>query len=214
MDDQTAISRIKQGDLNGLEALVGRYQVKAVYAAYLVLQDRSLAEDVAQDAFLKIYEKIHQFEDGRPFAPWFFRIVVNDAVKTARRQRRLRSLDEEPEAQPEAGDARGAGALAGWMIDPRPLPEEQVEIQETGQMVRRALRKLSPEQRAAVVMRYYLDMSAAEMADQVKKPVTTVKWWLRAARKRLGELVRLPERSRERAERKSPGPKTTGAEEA
>lgn len=112
MDDQTAISRIKQGDLNGLEALVGRYQVKAVYAAYLVLQDRSLAEDVAQDAFLKIYEKIHQFEDGRPFAPWFFRIVVNDAVKIARRQRRLRSLDEEPEEQPEVGKA-----LARWMID-------------------------------------------------------------------------------------------------
>lgn len=182
MDDQAAISRIKQGDLNGLAVLVKRYQVKGVYAAYLVLQERSSSEEVVQNAFLKVYEKIHQFEEGRPFAPWFFRIVVNDAVKAARERSRLSGLDEEPD-----GEAR---VLAHWMIDPQPQPEEQIERIELGQTLRAALRQLSPEQRATVVMRYYLEMSEAEMALQLDKPLSTIKWWLRAARKRLSELVK------------------------
>src|SRR5215207_5826874 len=94
MDDQNAISRIKQGDLNGLEFLVNRYQVRAVYAAYLVLYDRALAEDIVRTAFVKVAERVHQFEQERPFAPWFFRIVVNDALKLAKRQKRNVSLEE------------------------------------------------------------------------------------------------------------------------
>ena len=87
MEDRIAISRIKQGDLNGLEHLVKRYQLQAVYAAYLILWDRALAEDIAQSAFVKVAERISQFDEQRPFAPWFFRIVVNDALKLARRRK-------------------------------------------------------------------------------------------------------------------------------
>jgi RNA polymerase sigma-70 factor (ECF subfamily) len=181
MDDQAAIVRIKQGDLNGLADLVRRYQVKAVYAAYMILHDRSLSEEIVQNAFVRVYEKIHQFEEGRPFAPWFLRIVLNEATKTARSQRRLSSIEEDPDE-----DAR---VLARWLVDPQPLPEEQVEMLETSHIVRTALKQLTPEQRATVVMRYYLDMSEAEMAVRLDRPVSTVKWWLRAARKRLGELV-------------------------
>jgi RNA polymerase sigma factor (sigma-70 family) len=80
MKDQIAISRLKQGDLNGLETLVSRYQARAVHAAYLIVHDRPLAEDVVQMAFVKVAERIHQFDEQRPFSPWFFRIVVNDAL--------------------------------------------------------------------------------------------------------------------------------------
>ena len=62
MDEQIAISRIKQGDLSGLESLVKRYQVRAVHAAYLILYDRALADATAQTAFLKVVERIHQFD--------------------------------------------------------------------------------------------------------------------------------------------------------
>jgi RNA polymerase sigma-70 factor, ECF subfamily len=81
MEDRIAISRIKQGDLSAVETLVERYQVQAVRAAYAVIHDRALAEDVAQTAFVKVVERIHQFDEERAFAPWFFRIVLNDAVK-------------------------------------------------------------------------------------------------------------------------------------
>ena len=72
MDDQTAISRLKQGDMSALETLVKRYQVQAVHAAYAIVYDRALAEDVAQAALVKAVEKIHLFDEQYPFAPWFF----------------------------------------------------------------------------------------------------------------------------------------------
>jgi RNA polymerase sigma-70 factor (ECF subfamily) len=68
MEDQIAISRLKQGDLSGLEGLVRRYQARAVHAAYVIVQDRPLAEDVVQTAFVKAAERIQQFDErSRPF---------------------------------------------------------------------------------------------------------------------------------------------------
>lgn len=59
MDDQTAITCIKQGDWNGLESLLERYQARAVQAAYLIVFDHALAENIAQTAFIKAAERIN-----------------------------------------------------------------------------------------------------------------------------------------------------------
>jgi len=67
MEEQEAIARLKRGDISGLEALVRKYQVQAVRAAYLITHDRGLAEDIVQAAFLRAYERIGQFDAGRPF---------------------------------------------------------------------------------------------------------------------------------------------------
>jgi RNA polymerase sigma factor (sigma-70 family) len=111
MDDQTAITHLKQGDLDGLESLVEGYQARAVHAAYLICCDRALAEDVAQAAFVKAAERIQQFDETRPFAPWFFRIVVNDALKAAQRQMRILPLEDDPEdAASRLADRAGRAA--------------------------------------------------------------------------------------------------------
>ena len=190
MEEKVAISRIKQGDLSGLEVLVRQNQVKAVYAAFVILQDRSLAEEVAQNAFLKVVDKINLFDDTRSFAPWFFRIVANDAIKTARKQSRLCSLEEETDYESQS--------LARWMIDPQPSPEKQIEIKENVEILKNALQQLSPDQRAVVMMRYYLNMNNNEMATRLEKPVTTIKWWLRTARKKLGILIQTVDPSKHR----------------
>jgi RNA polymerase sigma-70 factor (ECF subfamily) len=181
MDDRIAISRIKQGDLNGLDTLVNRYQTRAVHAAYLVVYDRALAEDIAQSAFVKMVERIHQFDEERPFAPWFFRIVLNDSIKAARRRRQFVSLD-----QTEDDVVR---KLAVWLTDPAPSPWQRMEQKETQQLVLRAIQSLSPEQRAVVVMRYFLEMSEADMSTEMNRPLSTIKWWLREARKRLRQRL-------------------------
>jgi len=181
MDDRIAISRLKQGDLSAVEPLVKRYQVQAVHAAYAVVYDRTLAEDVAQTAFVKVAERIHQFDEERPFAPWFFRIVVNDAVKTAKRQKRNISLDEQLD-QPTA-------KLAKWLIHPELGPEHFIEEKEARESILKALQHLAPEQRSVIVMRYFLDMSEADMSTEMDRPLSTIKWWLRDARKRLRNLI-------------------------
>ena len=184
VEDRIAISRLKRGDLNGLETLVNRYQVRAVHAAYMILFDRGLSEDVVQTAFVKVAEHIHQFDEGRSFAPWFFRIVVNDALKLTKKQERNISLDETLD--------EATTQLAALLVDPRPQPEQWLEEQQTRMNILKAIQSLPPEQRAVVGMRYFLDLSEADMSAKMDRPLSTIKWWLRDARRRLRSLMDTP----------------------
>ncbi len=181
MEEQQAIALLKRGDIGGLETLVRKYQVQAVRAADLIVRDRALAEDIVQAAFLRAYERIGQFDAGRPFGPWFLRSVVNDAVKAAARRERQVPLD---------GEAREAISLADLLADPAPGPGELSEQAETRQAIWAALGELPPAQRAAIVLRYYLDLSEAELAGELACPPGTVKWRLHTARERLRALLR------------------------
>jgi len=127
MEEQEAIARLKRGDIGGLEALVRRYQVRAVRTAYLITHDRALAEDIVQAAFLRAYERIGQFDAGRSFGPWFLRSVVNDAVKAAARRKRQVSLKASPEGE--------GASLADLLADPAPGPDDLVEAAELRRIV-------------------------------------------------------------------------------
>jgi RNA polymerase sigma-70 factor, ECF subfamily len=181
MEDHIAIRRLKQGDLSGLEHLVNRYQVQAVHAAYMICYDRALAEDVAQTAFVKVAEHIRQFDEEQPFEPWFFRIIMNDAIKLAKKKKRNFSLEEKMD--------EATSKLAEWLTDPMPKPEQLVEQKESGQIILKAIHSLPPGQRAVITMRYFLNMNEADMSLKMDRPLSTIKWWLRAARKRLSELI-------------------------
>ena len=182
MDDIAAITLLKQGDLSGLDTLVLRYQVQAVHAAQLIVRDRGLAEDAAQTAFLRIAERVHQFDDTRAFKPWFMRIVVNEALKMVRKEKRIVPLPEDTEKD-------NVRMLADVLADGEALPEDQVILLESKERVRKALDQLTPEQRAVVVMRYFLEMRESEMVLELERPRSTVKWWLHSARKRLRSLL-------------------------
>jgi RNA polymerase sigma-70 factor (ECF subfamily) len=183
LEEQLAIARLKKGDLAGMEPLVRCYQVQAVYAAFLVVQDMALAEDVVQAAFLRAAERIDQFDTRRSFGGWFFRSVMNDAIKAAKRQQRNVPLVDEV-------DDDHAGLAGGVQLtDTLPGPEELVESEETRRAVWQALEQLAPEQRAVVIAHHFLGMSTAEMTAEFERPSSTIYWWLRTARKRLEELL-------------------------
>lgn len=181
MDEIQAIALLKQGDLSGLEVLVHCYQVKAVYAAYLIVHDQHLAEDIVQAAFLRAIDKIAQFDDRRPFGPWFLRSVVNAAIDAAKQQ--IRWLPLEPETEGKTP------VPIEWLTSDKTWIEELVETKETRTLVRKALNQLAPEQRAAIVLRYFLEMSEADMTASLHRPSSTVKWWLHEARKHLKNLL-------------------------
>ncbi|MBN1428475.1 MAG: RNA polymerase sigma factor [Anaerolineae bacterium] len=181
LPDFQAITRLKQGDLAGLDALIARYQLRALRAVYLIVRDSALAEDIVQDAFIRLAQKISQFDDARPFAPWFLRIVLNDALKATQRQKRQISLDG-----CEAGET---AAMIEAITDPQPDPETLIADAETCHEVWLALDCLLPEQRAVIVQRYYLGYSEAEMSIELRRPPGTIKWLLHAARQRLRSLL-------------------------
>lgn len=178
MDETTAVARLKQGDIGGLEFLVRLYYVGAVRTAYLITHDRDLAEDVVQTAFIRSYENIGQFDAHRAFAPWFSRIVVNDAIKAATRH-----------SARELSLGNGADGEAAWLEDNQCGPEEWLEQSETRREVWQALSQLSPLQRAVIVLRFYLGLSEAETAARLNCAVGTIKAHSHAARKHLRDLL-------------------------
>jgi len=174
MDEEQAIQRLKRGDIGGLEILVHHYQVKAVRTAYLITGDVGLAEDVVQEAFLKVSRAIRTFDATRPFEPWFLRSVVHAAVKAAQKIVRQTSQGSEWEELLASDES----------------VETQVESTEFQRQVWDAMRSLSPRQRAVVVQRYFLDMSEREMAVKLEIAPGTIKWLLNSARTRLRALLR------------------------
>ena len=183
MDEAEAIERLRRGDIAGLELLVRRYQTTALRAAQLVTRDRALAEDVVQAAFIRAYERIGKFDTARPFGPWFLRSVVNAAVQATARESRWKVGGHEPEVQ--------AAVLLAAPQDPGPGPEAALETAETRSELRTALNRLAPAQRAAVVLRYYLDLNEAEMVAHLASPRGTIKRRLHDARERLRTLLRV-----------------------
>lgn len=180
MEEAQAITRLKRGDIGGLETLVQKYQVQATRAADIIVRDRALADDIVQTAFIRVYERIAQFDARRPFAPWFLRMVVNDALKAAQRRERHLSLETSLE-----GDIM----LADLLPDPAPGPSDAAETAELQEAVWAAVGKLTPTQRATIVLRYYLGLSVAEIADRMTAPPGTIRWRLHRAKEHLRRLL-------------------------
>lgn len=185
-DERTAIAQLKQGDIRGLDALMLIYQVRALRAAYVVTRDLSLAEDIVQSAFIHAYERIEQFDDTRPFGPWLLRSVVNSAATAASRRRRFVPLDDARDSDDNGADS------AGEAISPKPDPEALILAAETHDELWQALDGLPPAQRAAAVLRLYLELPEAETAQRLGVPLGTVKSRVNAARTRLRIVLGRP----------------------
>jgi RNA polymerase sigma-70 factor (ECF subfamily) len=180
-DEREAIARLQRGYIGGLETLVRLHHARAVRSAHLVTRDLDIARDVTQAAFLKAYEHIGQFDPSRPFGPWFMKSVLRDAVKAASRRSQHVPL--------EAGED-GPGAIQAKQIaDPDAGPATLWVQRETAEAVLAALAKLAPHERAAIVQRYYLGLSEAEMSRALDCPPGTVKSRLHSARQHLRGLL-------------------------
>ncbi|MCL6431922.1 MAG: RNA polymerase sigma factor [Anaerolineae bacterium] len=182
MSEREAIERLRQGDIRGLEALVRAHELRALRAAYLIIRDRDLAEDVVADAFVRAYEQIGRFDGTRPFAPWFLRLVVNIA--------RRRAAQRERHVPWSQADARGEMALDEMLVAAAPGPEDLAGQAALREAVWEALGRLSPAERAAVVQRYYLGLTEDEMAEASGCRPGTIKWRLHVARERLRDWLR------------------------
>lgn len=179
LDERQAVERLKRGDIAGLALLVKRYQQQAVYTAYLITHDPALAEDVVQDVFLQLTRYIASFDASRSFGPWLMRSVVHAAARAARRSQHDLPLDDPVEGS----------SFAELLHDPAPNPADLVEMAAIEQALEQALLKLTPEQRAVIVMRYYLDLSDEEISQALNCATGTVRWRLHTARRQLRALL-------------------------
>jgi RNA polymerase sigma-70 factor (ECF subfamily) len=158
----------RKGSEPAIEELFTRHWSGAYRTALLVTGDRAAAEDIAQEAFLSAIRALPGFDVRRPLRPWLHRIVVNRAIDWSR----ARGLRNEVEAG-AAGE--------------QPAPE--VPAAGLGDAIGAALLRLSPEQRAVVVLRYLLELTPGEIAAVLELPRGTVNSRLRRGLDALGELI-------------------------
>jgi RNA polymerase sigma-70 factor (ECF subfamily) len=171
-DEPALVERVRRGDPAAFDALVGRYMRRAFAVAYRLLGNREDAEDLVQDAFMAVLQKIDTFERGRGFSPWFFRILVNRGLN-ARKARALRTTDEIPPA----------AAAAGFS------PERQAEQTELRDRLRGALATLPERQRVIVELFELEGFGSTEIAEILEIADGTVRWHLHEARKALRQAL-------------------------
>ncbi len=167
MTDAEAIAALSRGDLSALDDLVVRHSEQAQRLAYGVLRNPSLVHDVVADSFLTVARKAGGFDVNRPFGPWFAQIVIHRAINLARSERRRQHL------------------ASLWQSSPADDPAHLAHMGDVRSAIGHAFMRLTPRDRAVVVLRLVLQTSERESAEILGCAEGTVKSRLSRARHQL-----------------------------
>lgn len=174
--DASLVEMVRRGDRDSFGLLVQRYEGRLLGVLLRFVHDYELARDLAQEAFLRAYEKLDQFDPSRRFGPWLFRIGVNLALDFNRRKRR-----------------RGWASLftdAGRERDPDPETPDPRQERDLSQEVRRVLDLLPEADRTVLILRDFENFSTSEIAAVLHRKEATVRWKLAEARNRFEKIWR------------------------
>jgi RNA polymerase sigma-70 factor (ECF subfamily) len=171
-----------QGHEAAFRELVRRYERPVFSLLYRMVRDRALAEDLAQETFIKVLNGIKSYKPDFKFSSWIFKIANNAAIDHIRRKSLdTLSLDGAPDAEtPEAMRATTI-QLAGK----GETPLQEVENRELGSAIERAIGRLRPEYRACILLRHVEGYAYEEIAETLDLPLGTVKTYIHRARNEL-----------------------------
>jgi RNA polymerase sigma-70 factor, ECF subfamily len=182
-DELELVTSARQGDTAAFSVLVGRYEGKIFRLAMNITQNREDAEDVLQEAFLKAYEHLDQFQGNSRFYTWIVRIAVNQALMKLRKRRsdKAVSLDE----QIDTGEDTVVREIAAWDPD----PEEQFSREELHEILTGAIEELAPIYKTVFTLRDVDGLSTEETAEALDLSVPAVKSRLLRARLQLRDKL-------------------------
>ncbi len=169
-DEQALIDRARTGDVRAFAGLVEKYQRIIYNLALRMVNDREDARDIAQTVLLKAYQNLGSFDGRSRFFSWIYRIAVNESLNHLSRKRGHLPLDAEHASE-------------------NPGPEEDFESGRLARIVEAGLMELSPDQRAAIILRHFVELTHREMSDVLGVPEKTVKSRLFSARRQLGGIL-------------------------
>ena len=181
MSDQAAVERCLAGDSDAYSILVELYGGRVYNIALRITNDADAAADCAQEAFIRAYRALHQYDPTLPIGPWLYRIVTNTSLNHVQRWHAHESPVEE---LPESIEPDEAGPEAAAL-----------RREELGEVLA-AMADLAPHYRAALTLRHLQQLSYQEVADALGIPLGTVKTHLHRARATL--VARLAARRKER----------------
>jgi RNA polymerase sigma-70 factor (ECF subfamily) len=172
--DQALVERFKEGDREAFTELVIRYQRPIYNAAFWILRSADDASDVAQTVFLKIAERLDEYDGQYKFFSWIYRIAVNESLNVLRRHGREEPLDEDVEYPDPADDN----------------PERKVSDFQLSERIKVALVRLSVNDRTVLTLRHFSELNYQEIAQVLELDEKTVKSRLHEARQRLREMLK------------------------
>ena len=170
--DQALVERFRNGDREAFTTLMVRYQRPIYNAAFWIVRSADDARDIAQSVFLRVAERLDEFDGSHKFFSWIYRIAVNESLNLLRRNGHEEPLDDEID-------------LPGGSDD----PESQARDAERSRYIQRALLTMSPMDRTVIVLRHFSECSYQEIARILDVDEKTVKSRLFEARRRLRELL-------------------------
>lgn len=168
--DRTLVEQCKAGDTRAFGVLVDRYQKPVFNAAFRIVKGYDDAQDVAQTAFVKAFEKLDTYNPKFEVFSWLYRIVINEAINFLNSRKQTVELDHRVKSDGNS-------------------PEENLFQKELGCQIEDALMDLSLDYRVVVALRHFLDFSYQEMSEVLQIPEKTVKSRLFSARQRLCDIM-------------------------
>lgn len=184
--DLDLMLRVRQGDAASFDELLRRYRLPLVKYFCRMVRDQALAEDLAQEVFLRVYKARHRYRPDARFTTWLYRIATNLAFNAIRDAR-----GRQPQGE---GDRAEDGEMPLEFADPKASVEQELIETDRGRMIREAIEALPENQRAAVILHKYQDVDYRQIAGILKVSESAVKSLLFRAyetlRARLEPLVR------------------------
>jgi RNA polymerase sigma-70 factor, ECF subfamily len=184
--DLDLMLRVRQGDAGSFDELLRRYRTPLVKYFCRLVRDQALAEDLAQEAFLRVYKARHRYRPDARFTTWLYRIATNLALNAIR--------DGRGRQQQDVNDSGEDGESSFEFVDSKASVEQQLIETDRGRMIREAIQALPENQRAAVILHKYQDVDYRQIAKVLKVSESAVKSLLFRAyetlRVRLEPLVR------------------------
>ena len=182
--DVALVERVRGGDVSAYDTLVRKYERQIFRIAQHITQNREDAEDVMQDAFLKAYEKLDQFQGNSKFYTWLVRIAVNESLMRLRKRRtgKMVSIDEDIETE-EGSVPRD---LADWAPDPE---QNYTQAELARDSAQRPFKGLPQGFRIVFVLRDVEGLSTEETAETLGLSIPAVKSRLLRARLQLRERL-------------------------
>jgi RNA polymerase sigma-70 factor (ECF subfamily) len=182
-DESVLVDAARNGDVGAFEQLVRRYDRNVFRIAQHITQNREDAEDVVQDAFLKAFQNLGQFQGQSKFYTWLVRIAVNEALMRLRRRRpeRMVSLDEDVKTEEDSMPRE----VADWS----PNPEQLYSQAELKDILSKTIQGLSPGFRTVFVLRDVEALSTEETAEALNLSIPAVKSRLLRARLQLRDRL-------------------------
>jgi len=180
VSDEELMRRCREGDMSAFELIVLRYKDAIFNFIYHFVADYHRAQDISQETFLRVLRNVERYKSRNSFKTWLYKIAVNLCKNELRDRNRRKTLSLDDLGM----DIDGRGIIYN-----APTPDEAYERDEVRRLVKDAVRSLPTDQRTAIIMREYQDLSYEEIASALDCSLGAVKSKIHRARQNLKKIL-------------------------